>query len=232
MSGDEEDPRTRDDIDERPEVLLRGPVDPVEVLHDEHERPPTGESPAELAQSLERPSLDHLGAEAPGRLAARAGIQELEQVRRHRERIHAGAVQCRPQLLADPLRPVGLDDRTRPPEELDDRQTRDRRRVGKAVPFEAEAVGQAPAELADQPRLADARLAGDGHHLPLAPHRRRQSAPQEVQLVVTADEARATAARGLPSLEPIEPERRPSPGRRAERGTDRTPGPGRAPPRR
>ena len=224
VGGDEQDARTRDDIDERPEVLLRGPVDPVEVLHDQHQGPQTREPPRQIAESLEGPRLDHLGTEAARRLPARAGVQELEQVRRHRERIHAGAVECRPQLVPDALRPVGLDHRARRPEQLDDRQTRDRRRVGKAVPFEAEAAGQASAELGDQPRLADARLAGDGDHLPLAPHRRRQPAPQEVQLVVTSDEARAAAGRRLPSLEPIEPERRPAPGRRAEREQVEPPG--------
>src|SRR5262249_57111544 len=82
------------------------------------------------------------------------------------------------------------------------------RRAGEQVPQGAApaTVGRAGRERGHRPWLADARLADDRHHLTLATNGGRQTAPQEIELVVATDEVRATSARGLPALEAVEPE--------------------------
>ena len=100
----------------------------MHVLHDE-QAGLAGESLAQLAQSLEGSSLDHLGTEPIGRLAALTGVQKVEEARRRPERVHR-AFQCRAQLLADTVWPIGLDDGARRPQKLDERQIGDRRCVG------------------------------------------------------------------------------------------------------
>src|SRR5262249_34549595 len=64
-----------------------------------------------------------------------------------------------------------------------------------------------PAELVEQPRLADPRLADDADDLPVARPRRAETCPQQIQLLAASPEPRAlplaAESRASPSGEAI-----------------------------
>ena len=140
VGGEQQDALLAGVAHEEGQEVARRPVGPVDVLEDEHERLRLGQAPQQREQQLEHAPLR-------GRRLRGGGV-ELGEQRREADRAPAQLVGAQP--------PQGADDR----------------REGQLAVAEVDAVAGeharalfagAGGELRDQPRLADARLAGDEH---------------------------------------------------------------------
>jgi hypothetical protein len=149
------------------EELVARPIDPVQVLEDEHGRP---EPAQRLEDRAEQPMA--IGARLAQRLERRRQfVSELRErlSQRSGHRIERSARRQRPGRAA---------------ERLDERSERERLTQVVAVASQEPAAGEPPAQLPHEPGLADPRL-------PLDKDERRRTgrgAHERLELIVAADQ--------------------------------------------
>ena len=188
------------------EVGLRGRIDPVNVLHRQHDGPPAAEVEQDLAERVEGPGPQPAGIELdPLRQGGEA--HQLEQERRLVLGRHREAPESTAQPGSDHLRRIGLRHAAEVPQELDQREVGRQARVGQAVALDVRdpPAPQRLAQLVEEARLPAAGLPGDPDRLARPRRHLREELLQESQLVGAADEL---AERGAP-LPPAPGARRP-----------------------
>ena len=179
---EQQDARARQSIDQRVQVGLRRPVDPVDVLDDEDQGLALALLECELPEQLLRPGVDGLRAQRLEPLRPGLDPEEPQEVRR-------GGLG---HLLHDRLRTVRLVDAAERPHDSDEGQIRNRAAVREAVALEPRhgPVADSPPELEQEPRLADPGFSDDPDYLALPRHRRLQATQEQFQLVLPPDERR------------------------------------------
>ncbi len=186
MGDQQQDRHPRQLVGEPGQEVLRCLVDPVQVLHQHHQRPAGRLRHQQPAQCVERAGTDGLRVERGQRRVTGGPAERVPQVVRQR---HVELERLDPQLdlgrhLAGRLvdrNPAGI------AHQLEQRQVGDPGPVGQAAALEHGRVGLGqPAELIRQPGLAQARVAGQADDLALAVDRDLQCPPQLSQLMVAA----------------------------------------------
>ncbi len=187
---DHEAPVGRETVRQRRDELLRRPVDPVQVLPHDDDRPALGgedELPPHRLEDLRPPEL-RVQLEDP----RVAGIdrQEMAHERERRPEVLAQLVGRPLDLLDDDRLGITLVDPERAPEEIDEGMERNRAREGQSLPLEPRrSLADLTPELPEEAGLADPGLPHDGHDLPAPRLRLVEALAQEPELGLTADEA-------------------------------------------
>jgi hypothetical protein len=173
--------------------LLGRPVRPVHVLEDHDQRAALGGAEEEPAQGVE-----DLHATEPGIHGEEGGVllldldgQEVAEAGQGRAEVVPERGDAVLQLGRDRRRRIGLVDLTGAAHQVDHRVKGDRPAVGHRLALQpGDAGADLPAELAEEPRLADAGLTHQGHDLPPAGLGLGQPLGQEPQLGGAAHEPR------------------------------------------
>ena len=205
-----EDGRARRRSDQGGETLLRGAVDPLEVLAHEHDRPLPAPSEAHLTERVHRPGPAGLAAQHAQPLGALLHAQEIVEVRGPLLRIHLELLEPRAHLPHDRRRTLAVHDADAPPQDRDDRQIGHGAPIGEAMPVEPRhaLAPEAPTELEEEPRLPDPGLAHDADHLAVAVGGGREAIPEELELVAPPRQGRQATGRSKPGpLDALEPVR-------------------------
>src|SRR6266542_4125149 len=163
------DVRTGQSLDERSQVLLGRPIDPMQILDHEDDRALLTAAQAPCAERIERPHLDRLSAElCKGRVVTHA--EQVQEIRSIRVRLQPDLLKAETHLLSDQLRLIAVLDATVGAHEIQDWHVRDVSCIRKASAFEVcQRFGsQTASKLVDQSRLTDARLADHTYNLAVA----------------------------------------------------------------
>lgn len=152
VGGDEQHRGAGEAVHQRLEELLGRRVDPVQILHDQHERPPPAAPAQHLAQDLEDARAEGLGA-----LDEATGIfldpQDVQQVGCQLAPRQPEIVERAPDLVRRDLRRIALGEVTAGPHQVEHRQIGHRAPIGQAMRLDVVDVATAhgQAELVDQP---------------------------------------------------------------------------------
>ena len=188
---DEERADARHAVDQGGEELLGGGVDPVQVL-DDHDlgagRRRLGEKAANgvqrLATALPRAHRGH-------RRVPRIHGEQGPQVWRHPGDLPAEGGDAALDLQDDGGSRVALLDREHAPQQVDERVERHGAPEGEALSLEpSRAVVDLTLKLVEEPRLADARLAHNQHHLALSRLGAPEAILQDLKLALAPHERR------------------------------------------
>ena len=136
VGHDDEDRQASQTFSQRAQVLLRGCVDPVQVLNPEDQWPDAAAADRHLPECLERPLLEGVSREHLQALRSLLDAEQVKHVRRGFRNVHAQLVQRGAHLGGDRLRRVGVGDTAVRPHDFQDRQVRDGAAPGQAAPFE------------------------------------------------------------------------------------------------
>ena len=191
VGADQHDRAAGDALDDRGEVLLRGCVHPVEVFDDEEDRAEAAALAGHPLQRLEGAGLDRFGAQErePVDVLPLVDPEQVEEVRRRLVRVHLDFLECEAHLLDDDGRIVGLGDGAVAPQDVEDRQVRDRHAVREATPFQVgdRLAAERAAKLVDEPGLAHARLGADPDGLAVPLHDLREQLLKLRELTIPTD---------------------------------------------
>src|SRR5215831_12243494 len=183
------DRRTGQALDERSQVLLRRPIDPVQILDHENDRAVLTAAQAPCPERVKRPSLDRLSAElCKGRIIMHA--EQVQEVRSVRVRLQPDLLKTETHLLGDQVRVIAVLDATVGAHEVQDWHVRDVPCIGQASAFEVcqPLASQTASKLIDQSRLTNARLTDNSHNLAVAGLDLSQRRPQRRQHLLAPDE--------------------------------------------
>ncbi len=212
MDEHERDRRLLDGGQQLVEQRQRRFIRPVQVVEHEAERALPGERAHEPLEPVEGLVLDGVARQVADARLVRGLEREAEQLREERVRVLRVARERACELGAE-LEPDAClrlrDAEPEPvPEQLPDGPVRDRLGVRDGMPGEkAHPPGEALLGLGDEPRFADARLAGDGDDRAAALEQAVQGRAEKLDLPRAADE-RGLRARRLASAGPDDAERR------------------------
>ena len=200
IGRDEEDRQAGQTFSQRAQVLLRGCVDPVQVLNREDQWPDAAGADRHLPECLERPLLEGVSGEHLQALRSLLDAEQVKHVRRGLRNVHAQLVQRGAYLAGDRLRGVGVGDAAVRPHDFQDRQVRDGATPRQAAPFEVGdgAAGKPLPELVQEAGFAHPRFPDEPDKLPVPPLGLDQKVAEHRQLALTADELaeRARCASG------------------------------------
>jgi hypothetical protein len=172
-------------------------IDQCASHHQEQRRLPAGLE-RDVAKHLESAGLQRLRSQLFRHLAARARIQQLKKPRERALGLQAEGANAGADFLRDRRGVVGFAEAEDQPQQAAHGKVRDRAALREAVGLQAEhgRAEEALAELGDEPRFADARLANytDDPPAPLARH--LEQAAQQLQLVMPADQRSRSASDG------------------------------------
>ena len=161
IGRDQQDRRPEQALGEKREVLLGRPVDPVEVLHLEDERPLATPAQAHLPEGLEGPRLDDLGSEVVSGPAGIPPAQQAEEVGHALVGVQPPFLESEAHLLGDHLGRVGLGEPAVGAHDIHHGPVGDGRPVRETPPLKVgdAAPGEPLPELQQEPGLPDSGLA-------------------------------------------------------------------------
>ena len=200
VGEDQEHRARRHAVAEDRQELLRRPIDPVEVLDHHDLRPPLGRAQDHSAERLEDTAAALAGIERGDRGVGRAEREEVAQVGRRRAHVVADRRDGTLDLRHRDVVGITLVDAHPPLEKIDERVKGGRAAEGEAMPLAPVGVARAPAELVEQARLADSRLADDKHDLAVPGARQGERGLERLELAPAPDERREPAMG--PGVEP------------------------------
>ena len=200
VGEDQEDRARRHAVAEDGQELLGRPIDPVEVLDHHDLRTPLGGAQDHPAERLEDAAAALARIERGDGRVGGAERQQVLQRGRRRAQVVAEVPHGALDLGRRHVLGVALVDAHPALEEIDERMKRRGPAEGQAVALSPVGVTRAAAELVEQPRLADPRLADDEHHLPLPGAGPGERGVQRLELAPAADERREPALG--PGVEP------------------------------
>src|SRR5262245_57503794 len=164
----------------------------MEVLEHQYQGPAKTDLDAELAEDFERLLFESFGVRQRGRSVDILDFQQVEKDGTVLVRIHSDRLQARTDLLGDRVGRVRLANPPIAAQQIEREQVRDLRAIGQAAAFDP---GDAPlaelaAELGDEPRLADTRLADDTDDLAAAAFDLPHKIVQDRDLALAIDKCR------------------------------------------